>query len=165
MTTRGEPGIAMCLCYLATFMPDQRVARDTVALSIAWTGALLFAASLAWAAYSYGVRFDRLTPGLPAATAIVWNTALFSVFALHHSLFARTGLKALVSRAAPAGLERSIYTWIGSTLFFAVCLWWQPIDVTVYEIRPPWRLAAYAVQLAGVVLTMRGSARLDLFDL
>jgi methanethiol S-methyltransferase len=146
-------------------MPDDSRARFAGSLRVAWAGAALFGLSLAYAAYSYGVRFDRLTTRLSPAAAIAWNAALFAIFALHHSLFARLGVKARIARWAPAELERSIYTWVASLLFLAVCAWWQPIDVTLYSLGQPWRAAAYAVQSAGVIITLRSSARLDPLDL
>src|SRR4051794_4343981 len=112
MTTRGVPVGAMSLCYVASSMPDDPKSRYAGSLGIAWAGAALFGVSLIYAAYSYAVSFDRLTPRLPGPAALACDAALFSVFALHHSLFARLGFKAAVARWAPPELERSIYTWV-----------------------------------------------------
>ncbi|MEO7270950.1 MAG: isoprenylcysteine carboxylmethyltransferase family protein [Vicinamibacterales bacterium] len=146
-------------------MPEAGVARYAGSVRVAWAGAALFGCSLLVAVHSYTIGFDRLTPHLSPIAAIAWNTALFSAFALHHSLFARLGVKAAVARRFRPELERSIYTWVASLLFLAVCLWWQPIDVTLYALAQPWRTAAYGVQLAGVVLSFRSSATLDALDL
>ena len=40
---------------------------------------------------------------------------------------ARTGAKAWVARVVGADLERSVYVWIASLLYLAVCLLWQPL--------------------------------------
>ncbi len=146
-------------------MPDARQARYAGSVRLAWTGAALFGGSLVFGAYSYAVRFDQLTPRVTAVAAIAWNTALFSIFALHHSVFARLGVKTAVARWAPPELERALYTWVASLLFLGVCLWWQPVDVTVYALDQPGRSAAYLVQLAGVIVTIRSSACLDALDL
>ena len=104
-------------------MPDDPEARYAGSLRIAWAGAALFGGLAALvAAYSYAVRVR--SPAAPAArwpAAVARDVALFAIFALHHSLFARLRLKAAWSRRAPPELERSIYTWVASLLFIAVC--------------------------------------------
>ena len=63
-------------------------------------------------------------------------------------------------------LERSLYTWAASLLFIVVCALWQPVPGTLYRARRRVaRAVAYAVQLAGLVLTIRSSAALDVLDL
>jgi methanethiol S-methyltransferase len=145
-------------------MPASGRPRLTASARVAWAGAALFLLSLLWGAYAYLFGFDR-PPQLAPTTAVTFDIALFSVFALHHSLLARTGAKQLVKKWAPPELERSIYTWTSSLLFIAVCTWWQPVPGTLYVLRGPLRLVGYAMQLAGVVLTIRSSAALDVLDL
>ena len=48
---------------------------------------------------------------------ILWIWLLFTIFALHHSMMARTGAKAWLTRQVPPELERSLYVWISSVLF------------------------------------------------
>jgi protein-S-isoprenylcysteine O-methyltransferase Ste14 len=50
-------------------------------------------------------------------------------------------------------------------LFIAVCAAWQPVPGALYHVTGVFALAAYAVHVAGIVLTARGSARLDVLDL
>lgn len=142
------------------------------ALAFAWGGAALFTASLIWFVYSYVVRFDTLHAAIAVPTAPhAWigpaglDVLLFSTFALHHSVFARTGAKALVSRTVPPFLERSAYTWIASALFLLVCTLWQPVPGTLYRLDGASRAAAYALQLLGLLLTVHASRRLDALDL
>jgi protein-S-isoprenylcysteine O-methyltransferase Ste14 len=136
-----------------------------LALVIAWTGAAIFAASLAWFVYCYLFRFGQPAPAGPVARPLLTNVLLFSAFALHHSVLARSGAKRLVHRIAPPELERSIYTWVASVLFFAVCAQWQAVPGVIYELRGPWRFLGWTVQVVGVALTMRASAALDVLDL
>src|SRR3954447_5209481 len=98
MTTRGVSGGAMSLCYVANSMPDETKTRYAGSLAFAWGGAAVFGMSLLYAAYSYAVRFDRLAPRLPWPVALACNVALFTAFALHHSLLARPRFKAAVMR-------------------------------------------------------------------
>jgi protein-S-isoprenylcysteine O-methyltransferase Ste14 len=146
-------------------MPDTTTPHSIAAGVIAWTGAALFLVSLLWFGYQYLSGFDRLPARLPLFGAITCDVALFSIFALHHSLLARTGGKRLVQRLASPKLERSIYTWTASLLFIGVCTFWQHVPGVVYVLPGPWRVAGYAVQFAGLVLTIRSSGRLGVLDL
>ena len=134
-------------------------------IASAWGGALLFTWALGYFLYAYLVRFGRpVAPGPVLAPAVI-DLALFSAFALHHSLFARTGLKARVRRVVPAVLERSFYAWVASALLLAACWWWRPVPGVLY-VLPDW--AAWigrAVQAAGIVLTFAGSRAIDVLDL
>ena len=138
-------------------------------LLCAWLGAAAFAASLAYFLFSYIVTFGE-TPTSAEATAgrtaaVVIDVALFSAFALHHSLFARTGLKAAVRRVVPPALERSLYTWVASLLFFLVCWAWEPVAGVLYSVPSPWHVLGYGLQAAGIVITFYGSRALDVLDL
>jgi protein-S-isoprenylcysteine O-methyltransferase Ste14 len=132
--------------------------------AFAWAGALLFAGALAWFAWSYFVVFGVPVDGAIDATAVVADVALFSVFALHHTLFARTPLRRWIERLAP-GAERSIYVWIASLLFIGVCTWWAPVPGVIWDAAGAGRWPLVALQLFGVVLTLRGAAVLDVWEL
>jgi len=136
-----------------------------LATAFAWTGALLFVGSLTYFLYAYSGPFGWTGAAGRLATPVGIDVALFSLFALHHSLFARTGLKARVRRAFPAVLERSLYVWVASLAFLAVCWWWQPVPGVAYTLESPWRWIGFAAQAAGIVLTLLGSKALDVFDL
>jgi protein-S-isoprenylcysteine O-methyltransferase Ste14 len=124
-----------------------------------WTGATVFLISLLSFPLVYVVRLRNPAPNDGHALRdAVLNVILFTVFALHHSVMARTGAKAWLTRVVPPDLERSTYTWIASLLFLATCLLWQPLPGMVWDVRGP-GLALYVAQLFGVVLTI-ASARL-----
>jgi protein-S-isoprenylcysteine O-methyltransferase Ste14 len=135
------------------------------AFVVAWTGAGLFAASLAWFVYCYMVSFGQPAPPGGGIVAVVVNTGLFSVFALHHSVLARGSAKRAIRQLVPPELERSLYTWVASLLFLAVCTWWQPVPGVLYQLEGPWRAAAWLTQLVGGLLTIRASSALDVLDL
>jgi protein-S-isoprenylcysteine O-methyltransferase Ste14 len=138
----------------ATPAPER---ASTGALAFAWCGAALFAASLAYFLYGYVVVFGR-----PAAPS---DRAAAVAFALHHSAFARTRVKAAVARLATPALERSVYTWIASLLFIGVCALWQPVGGTLYRLPGALAWIGYAAQAVGLAITARSSARLDVLDL
>jgi protein-S-isoprenylcysteine O-methyltransferase Ste14 len=135
------------------------------ALIVAWTGAGLFAASLAWFVYCYEVRFGRPAPAGRATAAVVVNALLFSAFAVHHSVLARSGVKRAMRQIVPPELERSIYTWVASLLFLVVCTWWQPVPGVLYQLDGPWRAVAWTSQVLALVLTYRASRALDVLNL
>jgi protein-S-isoprenylcysteine O-methyltransferase Ste14 len=130
-----------------------------------WFGALVFLLSLLSFAYVYVVRL-----GVPAAdhghTArdVVFNVTLFTIFALHHSIMARTGAKAWITRLAPPALERSIYVWIASLLFLAVCWLWRPLPGVIWETRGA-GLPLYVVQVFGAVLTIAAARIVGVWEL
>jgi protein-S-isoprenylcysteine O-methyltransferase Ste14 len=143
-------------------MPPPRAS----ALAFAWTGAAIFAISLVWFLYCYLVRFEHVVATSavrgPSIVADVW---LFSMFALHHSVLARAGVKHRVRQLVAPELERSVYTWVSSLLFIIVCTWWRPVPGVVYQLDGVWRVTAYGVQLAGLILTARAAGAIDVLDL
>jgi methanethiol S-methyltransferase len=138
----------------------QRLARP-----IALGGLLFFVEALLYFAYRYVVVFGRELTGTINARSIVADVTLFTVFALHHSLFARDTVRKRVTRSVGV-LERSTYVWIASAMFIAVCAWWQPIAGAIWRIDQPavvWLLRA--AQLVGVWLTLHSALMIDFFEL
>ena len=131
----------------------------------AWAGAGLFAGSLLYFLFSYIVTFAEIAPGPVRAADVLTNLGLFTVFALHHSLFARERMRALVVRSFSPALERSVYVWAASLMLIAVCALWQPLPGVAWQVRGPaaWLLAV--VQLAGAWLSFRSAAVIDIWDL
>lgn len=129
-----------------------------------WLGGALFAASLAFSAWSYAAVFGR---ALPAAgwAPVAFNAALITLFALHHSLFARERVKAWLARRVPESLLRSAYVWIASLLLMLVCAAWRPVGGELYAITGIASIAFAAVQLAGLWITARSAARIDPLEL
>jgi protein-S-isoprenylcysteine O-methyltransferase Ste14 len=133
----------------------------------AWTGALFFLLSLLSFALVYGWRLRTPAPGdlVNSWRDGLDNLILFTVFALHHSIMARTGAKAWITRLVAPDLERSVYVWIASVLFLAVCWLWQPLPGVVWQAQGglTWILAG--VQLTGVVLTLRAARIVGVWEL
>lgn len=132
-----------------------------------WIGALLFAVSLASFALVYGLRLGLPAPdtGQPIWPTVTVNVALFSVFALHHSLMARTGAKAWLTLRVPAELERSLYVWIASLLFLAVCWLWQPLPGVLWAIDGPVRWVMWFMVATGVSMTARAASAIGVWEL
>ena len=94
----------------------------------------------------------------------VVNVILFTVFALHHSVMARTGVKAWIARVFPARLERSTYVWIASVLFLGVCWMWQPLPGVIWQTRGP-GIVLYIAQAFGVALTIAAARIVGIWEL
>jgi protein-S-isoprenylcysteine O-methyltransferase Ste14 len=134
--------------------------------AFAWTGALLFLLSLLSFGLVYGWRLRMPAP--PSTT--IWrdaavNVLLFTVFALHHSVMARTGAKAWLTRQVPPQLERSVYVWIASVLFLAVCWLWQPLPGVIWETSGAIFWLLFVIQMSGVALSIAGARLVGVWEL
>lgn len=136
-------------------------------LLFARLGAVLFALSLGYCVYCYAVVLatPATAPAPSAAATIAFDATLFSIFALHHSLLARTRAKRWIVRLVPTGLERSVYVWIASLLLIAVCGLWQPLPGIAWTLAQPWRALGYFAQGLGAILVWRGAAVVDALEL
>ena len=121
-------------------------------------GVAAAAASLGYCAWVYGVRF-----GIAGSLAV--NTGLFGLFAAHHSVLARSGVRRRVAGLLPDGLERAAYIWAAAILLALACAWWQPLPGTLYRLEGVFRGIGHVLQAAGAVLFVRGAAVLDLAEL
>jgi protein-S-isoprenylcysteine O-methyltransferase Ste14 len=134
--------------------------------TFAWLGGAWFVASLLYFLYAYFVRFGREAAASAHGTAALGlNLALFTAFALHHSLLARTGAKRLVARLVSPSLERPVYVWISSVLFLLCCAWWRDLPGTVYSLPAAFHPVGWLVQGTGLWLTLRAARRLDVLEL
>jgi protein-S-isoprenylcysteine O-methyltransferase Ste14 len=133
--------------------------------AFAWTGAALFGLSLGWFLFSYFVRFPRLAAGASSPIgAALWDVALFAAFAAHHSAFARDRLRVAVERTWP-GRERSVFVWTASVLLILVCAGWQPVAGTAWTLQGPASWLLYGARAAGLWLTLRAVALIDVWEL
>lgn len=141
-------------------------APSQVLRAFAWTGAALFLVSLSYFLFSYAVTFGETAPaGESTGSAVPIDVALFTLFALHHSVFARARVRAWVERHVPPGLERSFYVWVSSLMLIGVCALWQPVPGVAWQVTGAAAWALYAAQLAGVWLALRSAAIIDIWEL
>jgi hypothetical protein len=131
----------------------------------AWLGVALFFVSLAYFLLSYVTTFGVPAAGRDLAPAVAWNVALFTLFALHHSVFARERVRRWVARTVPASLERSFYVWIASLIFIAVCAFWRPVPGVAWDAEGTLLWALRLLQATGVWLSLRSAAILDIREL
>lgn len=102
---------------------------------------------------------DRGPPMMPEA-AIVIDALLIALFAVQHSVMARSGFKRRWTRIVPASIERSIYVLAASIALIVLFVLWRPIPETIWTVsdRPGaailWMLFAlgWAIVLASTFL-------------
>ena len=129
-----------------------------------WLGGILFVLSLACCAYSYLVLWSTLR-GPFAYSASVFDTVLVSVFATHHSVFARERVKRWLADTIPERLLRSVYVWTASVLLILVCVLWQPIGGSLYRVTG-WHAIVFAtIQLVGMWFIARSVSVINALDL
>ena len=127
-----------------------------------WVGGALFVLALAWCAWWYLFAAGRSTAVDLRAAAI--DTGLFSVFALHHSVFARDPAKRWLARV-PHELIRSVYVYTASLLFILVFAAWQPVGGEIYRAGGVVEFALVGCQLIGLWLIVRAVSRIDGLEL
>jgi protein-S-isoprenylcysteine O-methyltransferase Ste14 len=130
-----------------------------------WLGGAVFVTSLALTGWAYALWFGQPAPAA-GWRPVVFNVALLTVFALHHSIFARPWMKRKLARVFPERLLRSAYVWVASLLLIAVCLAWKPIGGDLYEAPRAWIGVVHAMaQLTGVWLIARSVRAIDALEL
>ncbi len=137
---------------------------STAARAFSWTGGGVFVASLVYFLYSYLVVFGEPAKNAATLGSVAFDVTLFSAFALHHSIFAREGVRAWVTRTF-RDLERSVYVWVASLLFAATCLLWRPVAGIAWDAPEPAAWALRGVQLLGLWLSTRSAGMIGALEL
>ncbi len=108
-----------------------------------------------------GTVVDR-GPVTAPPLAIAIDLLLVLVFALHHSVFARTPVKNRITRVLAPRIERSTYVLAASALL-ALLLWqWRPIPGLIWQVTAePWRAALWAVFALGWLIAIGSTFMID----
>ncbi len=126
----------------------------------------MFLASLARGAYVFAKKMGEAPPqGSRTLPAVAGNAALFSAFALHHSIAARPTVKRAVEHLVGPCLERASFVWTASILFTLAVSRWHRVPGQIYARKGPAAAAHRMAQLAGVGLTAWSALRLDPLEL
>jgi methanethiol S-methyltransferase len=129
-----------------------------------WAGGAMFVTSLAATAWWYAFRFGVTRP-FTGLIAILIDGLLLSIFAFHHSAFAREPIKRRLASLIPTRLLRSVYVWVASSLLILVYVLWQPVGGSIYRIGgwPAWVFAI--IQLTGIWLIAQSARAIDPLEL
>lgn len=94
------------------------------------------------------------------------NLGLITLFGLQHSIMARSRFKRWLTRHLPEAAERSTFMLATAAVVFALCLFWQPQTVVVWQAEEPLLYnSLLAVGLAGWVLVLYATFLINHFDL
>lgn len=87
-------------------------------------------------------------PGL--VTALVVDIALIALFGIQHSVMARPGFKAGVTRIVHPAIERATYVLMSVLVLWLLFAFWQPIPAIVWSAQADWAVATlWALFLIG----------------
>lgn len=128
-----------------------------------WLGGAMFIASLAVCASAFLFVWGGAAEYNPSAAQV--DGLLLTVFALHHSLFARESVKRRLQTLVPGELERPLYVWVASALLILVCVLWRRIGGELYDIRGAAKAMLVTAQVLGVWLIARAAAGIDPLEL
>ncbi|MEG3146394.1 hypothetical protein U1839_17210 [Sphingomonas sp. RT2P30] len=87
------------------------------------------------------VSVDR-GPAASLSVAIACDIFAIVLFGVQHSVMARPGFKAVLTRSVPPVLERTLYVLMSSIALLAMIVLWRPIAPIVWEARAPWLAGA-----------------------
>jgi len=108
---------------------------------------------------------DSGTQGAVSA-AVLTNLALLSIFALQHSIMARSGFKRVWTKVIPKAIERSTYVLATSVALAGIFVFWQPMTATVWDAGDT--LAANVLTVlfwVGWLIVLTSTFMIDHFDL
>ncbi len=95
------------------------------------------------------ISVDR-GPVVAPGVAVVFDVLAVAVFGVQHSVMARAGFKAGLTRMVPPVLERSVYVLASSLALVVMFALWRPIAPVLWEVRTPWaRALLWALFLLG----------------
>jgi protein-S-isoprenylcysteine O-methyltransferase Ste14 len=99
------------------------------------------------------------------AFAFLVNTALIALFGLQHSVMARPGFKALLTRVIPQPAERATYVLASSAAFIVLFAAWQPMPAVIWRSEGALAVALQAGALLGFGIVLVTTFLIDHFDL
>jgi protein-S-isoprenylcysteine O-methyltransferase Ste14 len=149
--------------------PAGRVHRSVVFVY----GTVAYAICLAVFAYAVGFIGNFGVPKamdsgreVPLGRAVMVDALLLGVFAVQHSVMARSWFKRWLTRRIPIAAERSTYVLLSSLALILLFWKWQPIGGTVWNVRSPAaRTALHGLYAFGWIQVLVTTFLIHHFDL
>jgi len=90
------------------------------------------------------------------------NIGLLALFGIQHSVMARPGFKAALTRFLPTSMERSTYVLATALVIFALILYWQPMAGSLWHVEnETWRLLLNILFYIGWMVTFLATYMLN----
>ena len=106
---------------------------------------------------------DGVRSGWPLAVAI--DAGLLALFAVQHTVMARSWFKRWLTRVVPGPAERATFV-LASALALALLFWaWRPVGGVIWKLSGPADAVLVAVQLAGWAVAIGSTFLISHFDL
>ena len=127
-------------------------------------GSFLYAAGFVG---NFGVPKSLDSPrGGSMAAALAVDLGLLTLFALQHSIMARRGFKAWLTRIVPEAAERSTYVLASSVALILLFAFWRPLGGFVWDVGSPLgRGLVYGLFAFGWLLVFVSTLLINHFDL
>lgn len=118
---------------------------------------LVFLATSAWAVFFLVKGVDS---GRTGGAALAIDGALLLAFAAQHSIMARDGFKAWITRLIPKSAERSTYVLLAGLFQCALFGFWRPVPTVIWDVTP----LVWIVYAAGWLLVVWSTYMVDHAD-
>lgn len=122
--------------------------------------------------YSIGFVGNHVVPksidtGPPAnpGEAVIVNMLLMSLFAIQHSVMARTAFKRWSATFLPAACQRSTYVLLSSLVLLLLFWQWRPILTPIWQVSGPMAWLLIGVHWLGWLIAFASTHMIDHFDL
>jgi protein-S-isoprenylcysteine O-methyltransferase Ste14 len=108
-----------------------------------------------------------LDSGVPGnvGSAIAIDLGLLALFAIQHTIMARSAFKRWWTTVIPEPIERSTFVLVTSLLLCLIAWQWQPIPGVVWQVEGIAAVAIYGIAALGWLIVLASTFIIDHFDL
>jgi protein-S-isoprenylcysteine O-methyltransferase Ste14 len=133
---------------------------------LAFLGSFLLLAAFLTNATTLVPTIDQGRDAGGVLAALVVDLGLITLFAMQHSIMARSGFKAWLTRHVARSVERSVFVLAASLCLIALCMLWAPLPQPVWQAATPkLALLAWALFGIGLAIVLLSTFLIDHFDL
>jgi len=105
-------------------------------------------------------------PSAPVAQAVVIDVLLVALFAVQHTIMARTGFKLWVTKIIPQPTERSTFVLFATLVLVLIMSLWKPIPAVLWDVSgTTWGNALIGFSLVGWSVLLWTTFLINHFDL
>ncbi|MBW2242378.1 MAG: isoprenylcysteine carboxylmethyltransferase family protein [Deltaproteobacteria bacterium] len=101
----------------------------------------------------------------PVFQAVLINLGLLGLFAVQHTIMARSGFKKWLIRFIPAATERSLFVLVTNLILIATVWQWRPLPGVLWEVEGVAATALWTLFFVGWGIVLLSTFLIDHFDL